>query len=911
MNKILLSLILALLFIVTAQGQVIKDDFLINDDTTGTNHHMYCDVNTDSIGNFVIAFTESRIPGVGGNPGGIYAQRYDNLGNLIGGNFAVSDTFVSDAEMNFPSVGMAPNGRFVISWAIGTALGAKIYARVYDSAGIPVGSSICVSETQSTRRENDVAMDDNGNFVVVWTLFGQNGGDCYARRFDSNGNSLGPPILVKAVTSPIGAGPRNPRIAIDKNGNFVVCWEDHHTNENWDIWAQRYDSAGSPIGTNFMLNSDSTSGNQISSNIGVEPDGKFAATWYAWAGSPSRPRVYVRLFNVDGSPVTGTSVVNELPANENARDSDIAMNKMGFVVTWHRYAVPSINDIFVQQYDSLGNKVGANIKVNDSNEYYRVDSRIAKSMTGQFVVAWVDGRGGDGIYKIYGQRYSSDGNPQGSNFKVTEQGIANQELPIVAMDRTGKGVVVWVDYRLGPSAIAGQRIDALGNLVGANFRVDDNGMLPKEASVAIGGNDNFVAVWTHFTAGEQDIWGQLFNWYTGMIGPMFLVNTNDLLGPPPIQQAVPAVAMSKSGKYAITWHSQWGGLTVGVPRGINCRLYQANGDTLGPIFLVYGSDDWTDSLSYHPSIAMDSSGNFAVVWQDRRDANWNIYCRLYDSLGTPSGPDFKVNDDIGIQPQVRPWVAMNHSGSFVIAWQDYRNGEWDIYGQRYSPSGSPIDANFMVTDASAITIGDSSFYAPSGYVPPIGLSIDDTGRFIICWSDKREGAWDIYAQAYNADGSPNGGNYRVNNNIEGTNPDQWAPSVSINGNGVVFAWTDAKRDKGWDIYAKLFTWPLVGTEETAFRSTPNALRLLVYPNPAHNSIAFSFNLSEPAQVKIEIYNVIGQKIKLLTNAIYNPGEYSLNWNFLDEYNRELPQGAYFYRMTTGNDSKTGKVVLLK
>ena len=84
-----------------------------------------------------------------------------------------------------------------------------------------------------------------------------------------------------------------------------------------------------------------------------------------------------------------------------------------------------------------------------------------------------------------------------------------------------------------------------------------------------------------------------------------------------------------------------------------------------------------------------------------------------------------------------------------------------------------------------------------------------------------------------------------------------------------------------------------------------------YPNPAHNNLIFSLRLAEATDVRIEIYNVLGQRVKLLENAKYKTGEHTIDWNFRDDESRQLIQGVYFYSIITNKERERGKVLLIK
>jgi len=78
-----------------------------------------------------------------------------------------------------------------------------------------------------------------------------------------------------------------------------------------------------------------------------------------------------------------------------------------------------------------------------------------------------------------------------------------------------------------------------------------------------------------------------------------------------------------------------------------------------------------------------------------------------------------------------------------------------------------------------------------------------------------------------------------------------------------------------------------------------------YPNPFNAATFISFDLAEKAQVTIEIFNVLGQKVITLVDEIKEAGTHKVKWEV------DITSGMYFYRMKTSGYVSTGKMVLLK
>ncbi|MDZ4182489.1 MAG: choice-of-anchor J domain-containing protein [Candidatus Cloacimonadaceae bacterium] len=84
-----------------------------------------------------------------------------------------------------------------------------------------------------------------------------------------------------------------------------------------------------------------------------------------------------------------------------------------------------------------------------------------------------------------------------------------------------------------------------------------------------------------------------------------------------------------------------------------------------------------------------------------------------------------------------------------------------------------------------------------------------------------------------------------------------------------------------------------------------------YPNPFNPETTIRFSVKEAAPVSIEIYNVKGQLVKTLVNEMKDSGNHSVIWRGLDNNNRPVSSGVYFYKMSAGKYSSTKKMILMK
>ena len=84
-----------------------------------------------------------------------------------------------------------------------------------------------------------------------------------------------------------------------------------------------------------------------------------------------------------------------------------------------------------------------------------------------------------------------------------------------------------------------------------------------------------------------------------------------------------------------------------------------------------------------------------------------------------------------------------------------------------------------------------------------------------------------------------------------------------------------------------------------------------YPNPFNPTTDIAFTLEQSSNVNLTIFNVLGQKVKVLANDNKVAGTHTLRWNGLDEMGASVPTGLYFYTLTSGEKSITKKMALMK
>ncbi len=191
-----------------------------------------------------------------------------------------------------------------------------------------------------------------------------------------------------------------------------------------------------------------------------------------------------------------------------------------------------------------------------------------------------------------------------------------------------------------------------------------------------------------------------------------------------------------------------------------------------------------------------NSGSAIIAWQDGRSGNYDIYAQRVSDDGHMQWLDhitgkLEISDP---SEQINLSMVSDGSGGAFIAWQDNRNVNWDIYATR-------IDANGDIYPGWGVT-GMAICTDTSDQSAPKLVSVGSAGAFIT-WSDNRGGDYDIYTMRIQLDGTLTG-------NVNGTrmqllpeSGNQVNPDICIDGaGGALLAYEQYTGPGDYDIYAQ-------------------------------------------------------------------------------------------------------------
>jgi hypothetical protein len=461
---------------------------------------------------------------------------------------------------------------------------------------------------------------------------------------------------------------RRPKVLFRAGGEFLVTWSgiDSLDGSSYGIIAQRYDAAGAAVGAQFRVNSFTPS-YQYSPRAAGDRRGNFVVVWSSYAQDGDAYGVFGQRFDAGGAPRGGEFQVNTYTGGGQGSAY---------------YFSPSNHD-------------------------------VGMSPTGSFVVVWgsYDNYQDGELASVQAQRYDANGVRQGGEFRVNTYTTGDEALPAVGVAGNGSFVVVWQQPDGGLNGIQGQRFDASGARLGAEFRVNaatsGNQVGP---SIAVRDDGSFVVVWSVPTG---ELFARTFS-STGAPGPEFQVNSY-VTG---YQYTYGGISVDKVGNFVINWNSSAGD---GSNYAIFGKRYTAAGVLRGAEFLV---NAYTTGNQNMVSVASDEVGNIISAWRDgsRDNSGSGVYAQRHG----------------GLRPTA---LAVNGAGNLVWepgetvdvrpTWRNQTGASQTFTGSLISLTG-PAGATYTIVDGSAdygtVPNGGSSL-CPSCYV----VSVSNDPRPVTHW----------------------------------------------------------------------------------------------------------------------------------------------------------------------------------
>jgi hypothetical protein len=123
---------------------------------------------------------------------------------------------------------------------------------------------------------------------------------------------------------------------------------------------------------------------------------------------------------------------------------------------------------------------------------------------------------------------------------------------------------------------------------------------------------------------------------------------------------------------------------------------------------------------------------------------------------------------------------------------------------------------------------------------------------------------------------------------------------------------NANQQSIWQEINNLLEVPMSENEDEEEDQIVTTMLYPNFPNPFNHSTTISFSIPNENRVKIEVYNIKGQKINTIENSKFDKGNHSVVWNGKDKHSKTVASGVYFYKLIVGDKAiDTQKMILIK
>ncbi|MEA1971756.1 MAG: T9SS type A sorting domain-containing protein, partial [Candidatus Cloacimonadota bacterium] len=634
-------------------------------------------------------------------------------------------------------------------------------------------------------------------------------------------------------------------------------------------------------------------------------------------------------------------VSNNIAAQNNPRVS--TEENGGVYVVWEDSRTEGNNiDIYAQHFDSDGIEIWETSGRAISAQLGDQKGNLGKVVDGNLLINWSDKR--NGSVGLYFQIINNDGETilEEDGEQIFWGLSGNSEY--LRTVRANDGLYfIWTDTRNGylGSKIYVQKIDEEGNIY-----FDNNGILVCELFpgatqsdfFAIAHHDNGIVVsWSE----QRETYPYVYYQHIDQEGNLF-DNDGFMLTPEPVRDQSNSKIVRSGEDYYFYWEDMgddWFACIYGQKIVNGERQW---GDRGAPILLAEDNDIFL----------FDVVENYIIFTNDITQLG-EIFVKAIDENGNalPGFPESGLEVCINNYPQSKAKGKIINGNLFVV-WEDQRNGDSDIYGQIVTPQGDilwdengiplidgvgdQVDVDFMDNEDMTIAWLDrSTGYADVGinkfdndglpmWAETFAVVKDSTQKAIdlkkigstsmIVYEDHIGADSNIYMQFVNNAGEIISDPYSESGLPLCSAPkNQYTPQVvNVDDNSAIVGWIDGRasgKEEIKGVFAQKVNIDENDTEDDYIPSPQS--KLSNYPNPFNPTTNIYFSIDQEENVKLEVFNIKGQKINQLVNNQLSAGQHSIVWNGTDDSGKSVSSGVFFYKLTTESKSTINKMLMLK
>ena len=580
---------------------------------------------------------------------------------------------------------------------------------------------------------------DDGGVLYVWSDTKSGDRDLWAMKYDAAGTPVWgtEPILIDGKVD----RQEDPVVIKTSDSNYIIAWLEFSLDANGDVFAQKINNDGDLLwaegGIPVSVNSDV----QASLNIVEDADGGAYILWKD-SRNPSLDLYAAHLnsegvntWTADGHPIANSDLSE---GSNSMREDTFGGFVIGYVVT-----VNNQKDIYVKRIDSDGNSVWGEPIEMAVAAGAQESLKVAPDGVGGYVFTWQDQR-----YTspdIYARRILADGTFAWDDNVVvygdepSENGVM-QVKPRIKSDGAGNVMIIWEDSRFSIESpgLYGQKLDQNGNKLW-----DEDGVLIADTFVRSGttrtsgdGEGGIYVIWTdsrNFAFPNVDIYAQ----HIESAGTLAWGTEGKAICTEINEQNNPLIKGSGDNVFAVWLDKKSGseGISQQIINSSNNEVLAENGE-----YVFWGLSGDAGKNSQLVLLPRQAEGDAVAIWQDTRFAS-NGYQIYFQFVNTDGSYDLDYNGK-GVTiasgaNQEYPDAVVTPEGQVCITWLEQRGIAPKVYAQLIDVDGTYLwgDEGMELTDAE--TVGQGTPHVE--YVD---------GDFYFGWSDNYLVVFTNYLRVY-------------------------------------------------------------------------------------------------------------------------------------------------------------------
>jgi hypothetical protein len=341
----------------------------------------------------------------------------------------------------------------------------------------------------------------SGEWVIVW-LSGSTNSIINAQRFTEDGQRLEAEFR---INNNYAAGSL-PRVMSFVNDDWIVVWISGN-----NIYAQQFTKNATAIGVEFQVNSAMAMPNSASSFfIGSLTADEWAVVWGNKISNDFD--IYAQRLSINGSAIGSQFRVNTNTTSNQYNPTFTSLNTGDWIVAWQGFQTGD-SDIYAQRLAADGATLGEEFRVNTNITDQQQTAKLISLDSNEWVVIWESGNGGG---DIYARRFANNGTALNQEFRVNSDGIPRQRNnPICSAFANDYWIVIWQQTSKNSfqsSPLNGRLFGNNGSPLGSEFPFNISSFVSNFAIINLADKGKWVAAWTAMPqVSNSDVYAAIFS----------------------------------------------------------------------------------------------------------------------------------------------------------------------------------------------------------------------------------------------------------------------------------------------------------------------------------------------------------------------------------------------------------------